>query len=304
MQRLRVFILIFMIFSSLKAQNTEASRILEYRSPALWQVFEPDSVDARSILYFNRYAYQVAKYGVLSGIAGASLGAGLIWFNTRNQPTCDLGCAIAYAVATLGGGALGFALGTLYASIKYRNDVGKTIHTKKRNVVFKKTGISLELASPGFYRGLLYRRLNEKKYLPSTISVHYYTQEASYNYESTAAGETGLEMVFMDGRISGVSARLLWVDYRRVAGWLYGFEVGWGSGSLKEYRYNQWKNKSVSGMHVQLCFGSNMNITPVLGVTAFYRYRLYGFVEALQPQGYQSMNDRSSFLLGLVFYLY
>ncbi len=299
-----VFLLWGSLSTSVVAQSTQTKFLPFNRSNFLSEFSQPDSVDARSILFFNYYAYQKAKYGLLGATLGGGLGAFLIWLKTRDRTYCDLGCVIAYSTATLGGGLIGFSLGVWYASNRFREDAGRRIHTQKRYVKFRKIGATFETGGTESYMALVLRRLPRAFYLPSTAQWYYYTFDGTFDYESTTASNGLFPTAFVYGKIKGSGFRLQWVDYQRVLGGLLGLEVGWHWGNLTENQDGVTRSKSVSVPNVQMAFGSHLNLIQGLSITAMYRYRLYGPVDALRPQGFRTLSKRYSYLLGIVFYFH
>ncbi len=265
--------------------------------------FQQDSIDARSILYYNAYAYKKAKYGLLLGAAGVGLGAGLIWLKTRNESTCDLGCAIAYIVVPLTGGVLGFSVGTLYATAKFRSEDGKRIHTRRRSVVFKKFGITYDFNGEASYWGAVYRRLPSAFYQPTTFKIYFFRTEKSYDYESETSVDNYWPVTSTFGTVNGAGVQVMWVNYYRVLGWALGFDLGWAMGNnLKQWINNTEVYRDVSTFNAYVNFGSNLNVFTSFGITAMYRYRLHGVEDALKPGGYKALDNRYSFALGVVYY--
>ncbi len=267
------------------------------------KILQPDSVDALSILYYNAYAYKKAKYGLITGAVGMGLGAGLVWLKFRTDNTCDLGCAIAAIVVPLAGGVLGFTLGVLHASVKYRSEAGRRIHTTKKYLPFKKLGLAYNFNESSSYYSLLARRLPRAWYYPSTVKLYFFRMEKTYDYESKTDVNGYWSYAYVHGVVKGGGLQLLWIDYQRVLGWILGMDIGWGFGNKFDQTIaEKFSYRKASAINLHLIFGSNLNLFSSFSINANYRYRLYGIADVLKPAGYRNLFNRYSFSLGAVYY--
>ncbi|GEM_PF-2755500 len=294
-------------FSFAQAKRNDLSPSLNFLTCTYFNL--TDSVNTYSTVYNNKAAYAAVKTGLTWGTAGFLSGLALAYISTHSKKSCDLGCAITYAVLPSFLGFTGFLGGTTIGYIKnytYRNQSRKAASLRRP---LKQLGFNLNFAWPlgnnydqeGIVTGLSFRNLCRKRYIPNKIALLYGYSQKTYYY--TYSQDEAVSYRDIQSRETLLGVSLIHQNSRRVFSFLYGIETGLIFSKSSKIGYNHvTPYKNLTCPYLDVLAGLNINIFSFLSMDLTYRFEPIGSYDKLKPdRKYSRLSTRN---ISTIFYFY